>query len=54
MGKKEFKHLSKSVKPLNYKIQLQPDLELHNFKGEELVDIEVSLCLIILPAVELC
>ncbi|XP_057304719.1 puromycin-sensitive aminopeptidase-like [Hydractinia symbiolongicarpus] len=42
MGKKEFKHLSKSVKPLNYKIQLQPDLELHNFKGEELVDIEVK------------
>ena len=41
--KKKFKRLSKSVKPVNYKITLKPDLEAFTFSGSEEIDIEVSL-----------
>lgn len=41
--KKEFKRLSKSVKPINYKVILKPNLEAFTFSGSEEIDIEVSL-----------
>ena len=40
---KEFKRLSKSVKPINYKITLKPDLDAFTFSGSEEIDIEVRL-----------
>ena len=42
-GKKEFKRLRKSVKPINYKVTLKPDLDAFTFSGSEEIDIEVSL-----------
>lgn len=40
--KKDFKRLSKSVKPINYKITLKPDLEAFTFEGKEEIDIELK------------
>ena len=42
-GKKKFKRLSKSVRPINYKVILKPDLDAFSFSGSEEIDIEVSL-----------
>ena len=42
-GKKKFKRLSKSVRPINYKVTLKPDLDAFSFSGSEEIDIEVSL-----------
>ena len=41
--KKEFKRLSKSVKPINYKVTLKPDLDAFTFSGSEEINIEMSL-----------
>lgn len=42
MGKKEFKPLSKSARPSNYQVKLQPNLETFKFTGHEIVDIEIK------------
>ncbi|XP_078311638.1 puromycin-sensitive aminopeptidase-like [Crassostrea virginica] len=39
--KKEFKRLPTNVKPENYKLRLQPDLEKFTFKGQEIIDVKV-------------
>ena len=45
MGKKEFKRLSRSVRPSNYNITIHPNLETFKFTGSEVVDIEVLFCI---------
>lgn len=40
--KKEFKRLPTNVKPENYKLRLQPDLEKFTFKGQEIIDVKVG------------
>ena len=39
---KPFKRLSKAIKPINYNIRLEPNLETFQCVGEETVDVEVS------------
>lgn len=40
--KKEFKRLPTDVKPENYTLRLQPDLDKFTFKGQETIDIKVE------------
>lgn len=39
---KPFKRLSKAIKPVNYKIKLEPNLEKFKCVGEETIDVEVK------------
>ena len=39
--KKQFKRLPKSVKPTNYDLTLEPDLEKFSFKGSAVIDVQV-------------
>uniref|UniRef100_A0A8W8IJS7 Aminopeptidase n=1 Tax=Magallana gigas TaxID=29159 RepID=A0A8W8IJS7_MAGGI len=39
--KKEFKRLPTDVKPENYTLRLQPDLDKFTFKGQETIDVKV-------------
>lgn len=40
--KKEFKRLPTDVKPENYTLRLQPDLDKFTFKGQETIDVKVD------------
>ncbi|XP_062591652.1 puromycin-sensitive aminopeptidase-like [Saccostrea cucullata] len=40
-AKKEFKRLPTDVKPENYNLRLQPDLQKFTFKGHETIDVKV-------------
>jgi len=40
--KKQFKRLPKSVKPTNYDLTLEPDLEKFSFKGSAVIDVQVT------------
>ena len=41
MVKKDFRRLSRAVKPINYKISLKPNLENFDFVGNEIIEVEV-------------
>ena len=38
----EFERLPKTVIPLNYDLELEPDLKNFTFKGRAIIDIEVN------------
>ena len=46
--KRPFQVLPKDVRPTNYALTLQPDLELFNFRGNVDIDVQVtSTCIFI-------
>jgi len=42
-----FERLPKTVIPVNYDLELEPDLKNFTFKGRAIIDVDVKICLIL-------